>query len=102
MNTETEFSWILFAIGMASQRQPADIAAISLAAARINNAAPSHGEMQKALAWLLQKNLVVKQNKKYALSKSGMALLSAARDSSNAPLAIWQSLEDGILPLLGE
>ncbi len=94
MDEATKLSLIFMAVGYASQKQAADFAAISLAANSINFAVPTHKELHESITWLLAKNLITKQGKKYSLSKSGIALMSTAQDRAIKLADIWAILEN--------
>ncbi len=94
MDGVTEVSWIFMAVGYASGKEPADFAAISLVADGINHAVPTHKEMQNSLVLLLEKNLILKQGKKYSLSKSGQLLLEDAREGQKTLFAVWEILKN--------
>jgi hypothetical protein len=93
MDEATEVSWIFMAIGYASETEPADFASISLVADGINHAVPTHKEMQTSLAFLLKKSLILKQGKKYSLSKTGATLLADARAESKTLFEVWDALK---------
>ena len=93
MDAQTEISWIFMAIGYASQKQPADFAAISQVADGINHAMPTHKELQNSIARLLELTLIKKEGKKYTLSKSGDALLTEAQEKGKTLSGVWKGLE---------
>ncbi len=98
MSKTTTISWILLAIGIASEKSPADFKSISGIADGINHAVPTNQEMQTSISWLLQHDLITKEGKQLALTSLGTRLIS---DSKAATLiSSWKNLESKIQNLI--
>ena len=91
MNKEQTHSWILLAIGLASQKEPTDIAGIIMIADGINCAVPEQKELQGSISWLLSKGLINKLGKKYELTLEGKSKLKTAEDRTL--IKTWSNLE---------
>jgi hypothetical protein len=86
-------SWILLAIALVSQKQSADLKAISMLADGINHAVPTEKELQVAISWLLKNEQIEKEGSKYRLSKKGLINYNFASLKTNILLEIWNNLE---------
>ena len=80
MTDAATIAWIFYALGLASEKSPADFGAISQLADGLNHAVPKHQEMQTSLKWLAQAGLAVQTSGGYSLSSAGTDLLN---DSSS-------------------
>jgi hypothetical protein len=93
MTQEETISWIFLAIALASKQKLADINAISMIADGINHAVPTQKELQVSISWLIENNLIVKYEKSYELTPSGMSNYAIASEKTDKLLAIWKNLE---------
>lgn len=91
MNQAQTYSWIFYAVALASQQEPADYAGIESVADGINHAVPTQREMQASLSWIVSHNLVEKAGKRYLLTDSGKKLLGDA--SAGTAMKVWKNLE---------
>jgi predicted transcriptional regulator len=95
-DTVTNISWIFLAIGIASEKEPADYKSISQIADGINHAVPTDKEMQTSIKWLLQNDLILKNNKKYSLTDSGANLIKDSKENTKTLMKIWDNLKTKI------
>lgn len=100
MDGPKTISWIFFAIALSSERYPAKFSGISMMADGINHAVPTGSELQTSIKWLISRELILKEGKKYSLTDSGRNMLSSARDHSGTLLKMWEALEQEIRELL--
>ena len=89
-------SWIFLAIAMASETEPADLKEISMIADGINHAVPTHKELQTAISWLMNKELINKVGKNYILTKKGKEDYTNAQLETKTLLKMWVYLEQRI------
>jgi len=92
MTLAQTYSWIFYAIGLASQNISASLVEIGAIADGINHAIPTQKEMQDSISWCLSQRLVLKEGKKYKPTIEGNALLNGS--SSNTTLGVWKYLEN--------
>lgn len=92
MTLAQTYSWIFYAIGLASQKIPASLADVETIADGINHAIPTQKEIQKSISWCVSQGLVLKEGKKHKLTIEGNALLNGS--SSNTTLGVWKYLEN--------
>ena len=90
------YSWIFLATALTSQTEPSDFKGISMIADGINHTVPTHKEMQSSITWLLGKELINKQGKKYELTTMGKSEYKRASEKTNTLLKIWDNLEEKI------
>ena len=81
------------AVALASQNEPVDLNGISNIADGINHAVPTNGELKKSIGWLINKELIVKQGRKYELTSKGKTEYKIASEKTDKLLAIWKNLE---------
>ena len=96
MDEARTISWIMCALALASQREPANFAAISMVADGINHAKPTHKELQSSLRWLVGNSLVRKQGSHYSLTEHGMALMETAHKQGDTTFQVWTMLTDAL------
>jgi hypothetical protein len=75
MRDTKTISWIFLAVANASEEAPADYKCLIEAADAINHAIPTNRELQDSIDWLLRNDLILIEESKYALSKTGSRLL---------------------------
>ncbi|MBC2846141.1 hypothetical protein [Winogradskyella flava] len=92
MTEEQTISWILMALAIASSHEAVDRKAISMVADSINHAVPTSQELELSIKWLLHRNLITEENKKYVLTHSGKSECDKAFKKSGR-FAIWKQLE---------
>jgi hypothetical protein len=97
MTQAQTYSWIFYAIALASQQEPADYAGIETVADGINHAVPTQKEMRKSLSWLAAQNLVKKEGKRYRLTETGKILADDA--SAGTTMKVWKNLESRLSQL---
>jgi predicted transcriptional regulator len=93
MNDTATISWILLAIGIASENAPVDYRGITQIADGINHAVPTDKEMQTSIKWLLHNDLILKNGKKYSLTESGANLINSSKEKTKTILRIWDNLK---------
>lgn len=93
MSDTTTISWIFLAIGLASEKSPADYKSIIQIADGINHAVPTDKEIQTSIKWLLSNDLILKNRKKYLLTESGDKLLNDAKVKAKTLMKIWDNLK---------
>lgn len=93
MTLAQTYSWIFYALGMASNHGPARASAIEQVADGINHAVPTQKEMQASLCWCVAQRLAQKEGKFYLLTDSGKALLKECSDSAGTTMGVWKNLE---------
>lgn len=86
-------SWIFLSTSLASQKEPADLKAISVIADGINHLVPTDKELKTALKWLLSKELISKQGNKYALTVFGKTKFENASKKTSVTFKIWDNLD---------
>ena len=92
--TESQLiSWIFLATALASQEEPANFVQISMVADGINHSIPNEKEMRNSLTWLINKELISKESKKYHLTHNGMKKYEFATNETNTLMKIWNNLE---------
>lgn len=84
------------AIEIASEKMPANIKSISQIADGINHAVPTEKEMQDSIKWLLNKNLISKNDKKYSLTDLGYRLSSQSKKNTPSLIEICNNLKTTI------
>lgn len=99
MDERRTAAWVMYALGLASQKEPARFAAISEVADGVNHAVPTQKELQTSLRWLLRHGLVAKHSGGYVLSQQGAALMASARAKSNTALGVWEAVTSELLSL---
>jgi hypothetical protein len=92
MTLAQTYSWIFYAIGLASQNVPAGLVDIEAIADGINHAIPTQKEMQKSISWCVSQGFVLKEGKKYKLTIEGSAVLNGS--SSNTTFVVWKYIEN--------
>jgi hypothetical protein len=93
MTLAETYSWVFYAVGLASQASPTTFAGVEGVADGINHAIPTRKEMQESLSWAVSQGLVVKEGNKLKLTKEGLALLTDASAASNTTSGVWKYLE---------
>jgi hypothetical protein len=91
MTDAQTYSWIFYAVALASQCEPADYAGIESVADGINHAVPTQKEMRTSLSWMTSKDLVQKDGKRYRLSETGKKLADDA--SARTTMKVWKNIE---------
>ena len=92
--TESQLiSWIFLATALASQVEPANFEGISMVADGINHSVPTEKEMKNSLTWLINKELITKESKKYYLTQKGITQYEFATKETNTIMKIWNNLE---------
>lgn len=97
MTQAQTYSWIFYAVALASQQDPADYAGIVTVADGINHAVPTQKEMRASLFWLAAQNLVQKDGKRYRLTEAGKLLADDA--SAGTTMKVWKNLESRLIQL---
>jgi len=97
MTQAQTYSWIFYAVALASQLEPADYAGIESVADGINHAVPTQKEMRASLSWLAAQNLVQKDGKRYQLTEAGNILADDA--SARTTMKVWKNLESRLSQL---
>jgi hypothetical protein len=93
MTLAQTYSWIFYAVGLASQALPATFAGIERVADGINHAIPTRKEIRVSLSWAVSQGLVVKEGKRLTLTKEGLTLLTDASAASHTTSGVWKYLE---------
>lgn len=93
MTNNQIISWIFLAIALGSQKEAINYQSISNIADGINHAIPTQKELQIATKWLLEKDLISKQNKKYRLTTKGSKLHEVVSSKNNTIMALWHAFE---------
>ena len=91
MTEAQTYSWIFYAVALASQSEPVNCAGIESVADGINHAVPTQKEMKTSLAWAVAHNLIQKEGKRYRLTEDGKKLLEGA--STGSTMKTWKNLE---------
>jgi hypothetical protein len=91
MTEAQTYSWIFYAIALASQRVPVDYSGIESVADGINHAVPTQKEMRVSLSWMASKDLVQKDGKRYQLTEAGKKLAEEA--SAGTAMKVWKNIE---------
>jgi len=93
MTLAETYSWIFYALALASGTGPAKHKDIEQVADGINHAIPTQKEIRESLAWLGDKGLVEKRGKTYLLSEDGNALLNKLSSKVNTTMGVWKNIE---------
>lgn len=91
MTEAQTYSWIFYAVALASQSEPANCVGIESVADGINHAAPTQKKMKTSLAWAVAQNLIQKEGKHYRLTEDGKKLLEAT--SAGTTRKTWKNIE---------
>ena len=89
-------AWIMYALALASQREPANFAAISSVADGINHAVPTHKELKSSLNWLIANGMAQKLGSGYMLTPRGSELIDSARVERNTTSQVWSALTSAL------
>ena len=92
MTLAETYSWILYAVGMASHSTPATQKKISRAADEINHAVPTHKELQSSISWLEAEGLIKTDGQSMEPTALGREMLDRGSSSSNAMSVVWDFL----------
>ncbi len=90
-------SWIFLSIAMGSQLEPITFENISLIADGINHSLPNKKEINSSISYLLKKNLIIKNGKKYLLSENGNTIYLKSSNGNKTILKIWENIEMTLL-----
>lgn len=93
-------AWIFLATAMASEQRPSKLSGISMIADGINHAVPTESELRDSLRWLVSKDIVLKEGKRYSLTGNGKEIYSRGKGNSGKLLQMWEDLETEIRKLL--
>ena len=93
MTLAQTYSWIFYAIGLASNDGPAKHGAIEQVADVINHAVPTQKEIRSSISWLASEGLVQKEGRGYALSESGKTLFESLSEQVGTTMGVWEKLE---------
>ena len=91
MTEAQTYSWIFYAVALASQSETVSCAGIESVAEGINHAVPTQKEMQISLAWAVSQNLIQKEGKRYRLTEDGKKLQDDA--SAGTTMETWKNLQ---------
>ncbi len=93
MTLAQTYSWLFYALALASQTQSAKYRDIEQAADCINHAIPTQKEIRDSLSWLISKELIRKDNKAYCLTDNGSALLNELSAGIGTTMGVWKGIE---------
>ena len=93
MSESQIISWIFLATAIASQVQPTNVKGISLAADGINHSVPTENEIRNSLTWLINKDFISKESKKYCLTPKGILEYKFVTKEKDSILNIWKNIE---------
>lgn len=82
----------MYALALASQKEPATFAAISQVADGINHAVPTHSELQRALKWLITSGMAQKVGPGYLLTPQGSEVVASVRSEHSTTSQVWLAL----------
>jgi len=94
MTLAQTYSWLFYALALASGTKPARYRDIEQVADGINQAIPTQKEMRESLAWLSEEGLIVKEGKAYILSENGVSLLNMLPNKVHTTMGVWKSIEN--------
>jgi len=86
-------SWIFLAITISSEKAPTNFAEISQIADGINHSIPTQKELQESTSWLIDKNLVLKESKKFSLTETGKIIYSKVKNETRILIKMWKAVE---------
>jgi hypothetical protein len=92
MDEPRTLAWIMYAIALASQKEPANFAAISEIADGINHAVPTHKELQTSIRWLQANGMAQKHASGYILSNQGLEVMASIRQRHSTASQVWSAL----------
>ena len=90
MTLAQTYSWLFYAVALASSTEPAKYHDIEQTADPINHAIPTQKELKESLAWLNSERLIIKKGKGYALTEEGSALLDMPSSKIGATMGVWK------------
>jgi hypothetical protein len=93
MTEAQTYSWIFYAIGLASQKKDASYAEVVSLADGINHAVPTKKELEASIAWLVAHQFVSKEGKLVRLTQDGCSLLIKARESNSTSIGVWKYIK---------
>ena len=93
MTLAQTYSWLFYALALASRREPVECKDIEQVADAINHAVPTQKEMKESLAWLIRAGLAIKEGKAYSLADRGVALLNSHTNKVHTTMGVWKSIE---------
>jgi hypothetical protein len=93
MTLAQTYSWLFYAVALASRTEPAKFRDIEQVADGINHAIPTQKEMRESLAWLTEEGLINKEGKAFLLSNSGTELLNKLSNSAGTTMGVWKNIE---------
>ena len=86
-------SWIFLATAIASKVKPTNFKGILIVADGINHSIPTENEIRNSLTWLINKDFISKENKKYCLTPKGILEYEFAIKEKDSKMNIWKNLE---------
>jgi len=93
MTLAQTYSWLFYAVALASRTESAKYRDIEQTADAINHAIPTQKELRESLAWLSTEGLIIKEGKAYSLSEKGNALLDTVSSKVGTTMGVWISIE---------
>jgi hypothetical protein len=94
MTLAQTYSWIFYAVGLASRASPTTVAGVEGVANGINHVIPTRKKMRVSLAWAVSQGLVVKEGKKLKSTKEGLTFPADASAASHTIFGVWEYLEN--------
>lgn len=93
MTLAQTYSWLFYALAIASRIESEKYQVIEQTADGINHAIPTQQEVWASMSWLILEGLIYKDKKKYALSEKGNALLNKTSNGICTAQDTWKSIE---------
>lgn len=93
MTLAQTYSWIFYAIALASQSEAAKIKTIEQAADAINHAIPTQKELSASIKWLTDKKMIEKKGKKIKLTDDGSNIIEQASNNPGGLMKVWGRIE---------
>ena len=93
MSESQIISWIFLATAIASKVKPTNFKGILIVADGINHSIPTENEIRNSLTWLINKDFISKESKKYCLTPKGILEYEFATREKDSILNIWKNIE---------
>jgi hypothetical protein len=93
MKAERTISRIFLPIAYASKSEPTDVNGIIAVADYVGHTIPTNIELYNAISRLIDKKLVIENDKKYHLSPKALLEFEKASHNTDSHLMIWDNLE---------
>ena len=81
------------ATAIASKVKPTNFKGILIVVDGINHSVPTENEFRNSLTWLINKDFIFKESKKYCLTPKGILEFEFAIKEKDSKMNIWKNME---------